>query len=288
MKSFQYHEPTTPQDVCGLLHTHGDSASIIAGGTDLIIKMERGVKSPSHVISIRNIKELDSIVESDEGFAIGANVSLTAVAEHEGIKSKLPVISKAAKSIGSVQVRNLATALGNLCNAAPSADMAPGLLVLNARVMVQGIHTSREVPLSSLFAGPGTLTLEPGEFATKLFIPLPEKELHTIYIKHAPRQAMEIAIVGVAVAICVEPDTMICKDVRVALGAVAPTPVRASEVENLIMNTPLPELTPEIIQSAVGRHASPISDVRSSADYRAEMISTLIMRAVDTLIKEEE
>lgn len=283
MKPFNYHEPDTIEEACGLLKKHGDQARIIAGGTDLVIQMKRGVIAPGHVISIKRIETMRGITETTDGFRIGAVTPLAEVADHRGLKKQLPMISDSALSIGSAQVRNLATIAGNFCNAAPSADMAPGLLVLGTRLTIAGPDGNRELPLSDFFTGPGTTALETGEFVTHLFIPKQPESLRMTYLKHGPRQAMDCAVVGVAMCLDIDPSSGICRDVRIALGAVAPTPVRAVGTERMIAGKTVAELDFNAIESFVQSEASPITDVRGTAEYRSEMVSVLTRQAIETL-----
>ncbi|MBU2646517.1 xanthine dehydrogenase family protein subunit M [bacterium] len=283
MKPFQYHEPESIPEACRLLTVYGDRARLMAGGTDLVIQMKRGHLSPGHVISIKKIEALHGITETAEGFTIGAATSLADVANHARLQEILPMVCRAALSVGSTQVRNRASIGGNICNGAPSADMAPGLLALGAQVAIAGVDGDRMIPVASFFTGPGTILLGKGEIVSRLFIPRPSENLRMVYIKHGPRQSMDCAVVGVAICLSIDPVTRLCQDVRIALGAVAPTPVRAVATEALIAGKKLSELDFKTIESLVRTEASPISDVRASAAYRSEMVSTLTTRAIENL-----
>jgi len=283
MKSFNYHEPATVAEACRLLADLGSGARIIAGGTDLLIQMKRGAIAPPDLVSIKGITCLNGIAESADGFSIGASTPLAIVAEHPGIKRSLPMVAHAALSIGSAQVRNRATIGGNICNAAPSADMAPGLLVLETRLTIAGSKGKRELPLSAFFTGPGTKALERDEIVEQLFIPRPAKNLGMVYIKHGPRRAMDCAVVGVAMCLNIEPSTGIIQEARIALGAVAPTPVRAAVTERLMQGNKIAALDLSAIEVQVRQEVSPISDVRASADYRYEMVSVLTTRAIESI-----
>ena len=267
MKPFKYHEPKNIKEACRLLNAHGDRARIIAGGTDLVIKMKRGIESPEHVIDIKKIETLNGITETADGFIIGAATSLAAVANHNGLKAKLPILSEAALSVGSAQVRNLATIGGNICNAAPSADMAPGLLILESNVTIADINKEKVIPLASFFTGPGEVLLKEGELVKDIFVPFPAKDFHMIYLKHGPRRTMDCAVVGIAMGLLIERDTKVCHEARIALGAVAPTPVRATKTEKIMIGKTIPEFDFENIKATACKEAEPISDVRASADY---------------------
>jgi len=286
MKSFQYHEPDTLREACSLLSELGEEAKLLAGGTDLIVRMKRGDQTPKNVINIKKIKTLDFIQEECEGYRIGALTRLSDIVDHEGLREYMPVICSAARSIGSAQVRNIATLGGNLCNAAPSADMAPGLLVLDANVTLEGLEGERTLPLESFFLGPGSVDLKNGEVLKEISVPFPPPGTRQIYIKHGPRHAMDIAVVGIAVALTIEKETNRCNKARISLGAVAPTPLRAQKTEELIQGKQLDAIPMGLVSETVRQEATPISDVRGSAEYRTEMISTLTVRAINQLIGE--
>ncbi|SDO34322.1 FAD binding domain-containing protein [Desulforhopalus singaporensis] len=280
MKQFHYHEPKTVEEACLMMAELGDNAKLIAGGTDLVVQMNRGAKAPSHVVSVKTIQGLDSIIENEEGFRIGAATLLADISDHKGMQSKLPMLCSAARSIGSAQVRNLSTVGGNICNAAPSADMAPGLLALNAIVTIAGHENLRTLPLEEFFVGPGIVNLEKGEILTEIFVPTPTSGTQQVYLKHGPRRAMDCAVVGVAVTLLFEQPTGRCQQARIALGAVGPTPLRAKMTEKLLVGKTFNEFPLDRIAELAAQEASPISDVRASADYRCEMVSTFTKRAI--------
>lgn len=280
MKNFHYHEPETVEQACALLAELGEKAKIIAGGTDLVVQMNRGRKTPEHVVSIMNIAELKTIVETEGGFRIGAGTPLTEVSDHPALQKTMPMLCSAVKSIGSAQVRNLATVGGNICNAAPSADIIPGLLVLDATITIASAGSSRTLALEDFFSGPGTVKLETGEMLTEIFVPTPACETRQVYLKHGPRKAMEIAVIGVAAALSFDRASGCCNKARLALGAVAPTPVRVPGAEDLVTGKTFDQFPLELIAETAADASAPITDVRSSAHYRREMVSTLTKRAL--------
>jgi carbon-monoxide dehydrogenase medium subunit len=280
MKPFEFHQPTKLGQACALKAEYGNQARLIAGGTDLLVKMKKGLIAPGHLIDLKGIDDLDFIHEQERAICIGALTTLAAISAHPRVAALLPLIKEAAESIGSVQVRNLATIGGNLCNAAPSADMAPALLVLDAEICVQGAAGSRVLPLKEFFTGPGEMDLAPDEVLTEIVVPLPERPLKSAYLKHGPRRAMDVAVVGVAVAIGLDQSQTRVEQARIALGAVAPIPMRAPAAEKLLENKPVNDLPLEEAGRAVAATAKPISDVRASAEYRLEMVEVLGMRAV--------
>ncbi len=284
MKQFQYHQPETIEDVCLLLSKYEKEVNILAGGTDLIVQMTKGFLTPKHVINIKKVGSLDFIREDAQGFTLGALTTMADIVAHSGLQQKLPIIASSAKSIGSAQIRNLATLGGNLCNASPSADMSPSLLVLEATVRVVGLQGSRTLPLSDFFVGPGTVDLASGEWLVEVSIPFPAESTKMIYHKLGPRRAMDCAVVSVAVAISLHELTGECKKARIALGAVAPTPVRIIEAEKLIEGKAAKEVPLSKIAEAVRQGIAPIIDVRGSVEYRYETATNLTIRAINTLM----
>jgi len=287
MYRFCYYEPKTIEEACSLLSQFGEDAKVLVGGTDLLPRMRRGLMAPNHIVNIKKIPGLDSITEEPEsGLRIGALVTLAELAGNPVIRDKFPMIRTAANSIGSLQVRNLATLGGNLCNAAPSADMAPPLLAMESTVKIAGLKGQREISVEDFFVGPGEVKLEQGELLTEIHIPFPPLHAKQIYVKHSVRRSMDIALVGVAVCLCLDEKSGVCREARIALGAVAPTPIRAKVAEKMILGKALEEIPLSSIGEMVSSEASPISDVRGSARYRSEMVSCITIRALKSLQSE--
>jgi carbon-monoxide dehydrogenase medium subunit len=209
---------------------------------------------------------------------------LVDIATHRDLLRELPILPEAASTIGSSQVRNIATIGGNLCNAAPSADMSPGLLVLEAEAVIAGPEGRRTSPLEKFFTGPGDVDLASGEMLVEIRVSIPPKGTRMVYLKHGPRRAMDIAVVGAAVALTLG-DNGICKRALIALGAVAPMPVRAVEAEELIIGKRAGEIPYDALAKAVRNTIEPISDVRASADYRNEICAVLVERALNHLFE---
>lgn len=283
MKHPEYHEPKTIQEVCLLLSEFGGGASILAGGTDLVIQMRRGRVSPAHLVNIKRVEGLGVIHEEEAVFRIGALTTIADVAAHPGLRLALPVVVSAAQSIGSLQVRNVATIGGNLCNASPAADMSPSLLVLESEVRIAGLHGSRTIPIADFFVGPAKVDLRAGEFLVEIIVPRAGRNTKTVFYKLGPRKAMDCSVVSVAAAISLNPSTGQCEKARIALGAVSQTPVRAREAETLIEGKVVDETVLSELAAAVRHGICPISDVRASAEYRHETAANLTVRAVRSL-----
>jgi CO/xanthine dehydrogenase FAD-binding subunit len=289
MHRFDYYEPRTVEEACKLLFEFGSDASILAGGTDLIPKMKNGLMMPHHIVNIKKIPDLDFIEGDGETLLrIGALALISELAMHPLLLERFPVITTAARSIGSLQVRNLATLGGNLCNGAPSADMAPGLLVMDGLVKVAGHSGNREMPLEEFFIGPGRVNLGKGELLTEIHVPFPPANTKQLYLKHSIRRAMDIAIVGVAVSLSFEDETGVCRKARIALGAVAPTPVRAKRTEDMLLGKRLREIPLIKVGEMVSQEVAPITDVRGSAGYRSEIVSKLTLKAMERLLNPPE
>jgi CO/xanthine dehydrogenase FAD-binding subunit len=217
---------------------------------------------------------------------LGACVTLTDLIRSPIIREHYPVLAKTASKMAGVQVRNLATVGGNLCNASPAADTAPPLIALNARAVIVGKNGERVVPLDEFFVGVGKSALAPGEMLREILVPRQDASMRASYTKLEHREAMDIAIVGVGVWVKSEKlkgKSQKCEDVRIVLGAVAPTPVRARRAEEVLRGK---ELTEERIREAARVaviEAQPIDDVRGSAWYRREMIEVLTRRQLDAM-----
>ncbi len=278
---FGYLEPSTIDEATSLLIKYEGKAKIIAGGTDLIIKMRRKAIRPQDIINLGFIPGLDYIDYNEKkGLKIGALTTIRDIEKSPILKQKYSVISQAASQLASTAIRNMATIGGNLCNASPSADMIPALIGLSASVKIIGPNGVRLVLLDDFFTGPGTTVLEAGDILTEIQVPIPVPCTEGIYLKHGIRGSVDLAIVGVAAVITLHPRRDICQDIRVVLGAVAPTPMRARQAEDMIRGKIINE---ELINDATHlavSEARPISDVRASLEYRREMLKVFTRNAI--------
>jgi carbon-monoxide dehydrogenase medium subunit len=265
-----------------LLTRHSGSAKILAGGTDLLIQ-EALQSSPEIVlISLRDLEELRQIKETAEGdIFVGAMVRHADVAQSSLVSRHFPALAKASHWVGSPSIRSLATLGGNVCNASPSADTAPPLLAYDARVIIESPSGEKVFDLEDFFTGPSTNILKRGEIL-KGFLLRPKSGWVADYEKLGLRKAMEIAIVNVCVAMAMDKHKR-CSGSRIALGAVAPTPIRAKNAESILKDE---RVTPELIQKcaeAAAEETKPISDIRASADYRKKMVCFLVKKMVSVL-----
>jgi len=282
MKRFDYHKPRSLEEAWKLKEEIPESR-FIAGGTDLMVEIRNGEISPSALISLRSIPDLDAI-ETDP-FRIGALATISDIINHKILQTEFPILVEAAKTLGSVQVRNVATVGGNLCNGSPSSDLAPALLVLEAKLHLQSIQGSRTIPLNDFFLGPGQTCLGPGEILTDIVLKPPGRGTYTLYLKKG-RMKMDLAIASLAVLVKMKGKT--CLKARVAAGSVAPVPVRLTKVEDFLEGATLTENTEELISQAqelaVGS-VNPIADIRSSVEYRRQIIKIYLKRALQQILQ---
>ncbi|MGE5585874.1 MAG: FAD binding domain-containing protein [Bacillota bacterium] len=284
---FDYAEARSVEDALALLEELGPGAKLLAGGTDLLVAMRMKGMEPGTLINMKTIPGLGTIQACEDGLHIGALATMQAVADCPEVTHGYGCLAEAAGVVGSWQVRNRATIGGNICNGAPSAETAPPLLVLGAQAVVAEPGGGRSTfDLQEFFHGPGVTQCSAGKLLLEIVVPKPADDMRTIYLKHSPRKAMDIAVVGVSAGLAIQ-DAGLVREARLALGAVAPTPVRAREAEAFLVGR---RLTPESAREAgklAARSAKPISDVRASAEYRLEMIEVLVARALMALAAAE-
>lgn len=279
LPKFHYLRPKSLDEVLALLSRGEKGARLLAGGTDILVKMKQGLINPDCLISLRDIPELNFIrYDKMRGLRIGSMTSLTTIMESLLIKRYAPALCEAMRSMSSVQIRNLATIGGNLCNASPANDSAPILIAMGARVRIVGAKGKRTAPLEDFFTGPGATVLKPDEVLTEIHIPNQPPETGGAYLKYGLRKASAIAVVGAAAVVTLEDGR--CKDVRVALGAVAPTPIRARRAEAVLRGEGLEEELINRVAELSAEEARPITDVRGAEWYRRELVRVLIKRAI--------
>jgi xanthine dehydrogenase FAD-binding subunit len=258
---------------------------IIAGGTDLLLKMRDGLLENVQLISIRDIETLSSIsLDKEQSITIGPLTTFKQLAVHPLIQKNIPILTEAALSVGGPQIRDMATIGGNICNGVPSADSAPPLLALDALLKLQSQGSERLLPVGEFFLGPGRVDLQPGELLTEILITADNyRSFGGCYIKFAPRKAMDLAIIGVAVTCRLhEKDTF--ERVRISLGVAGPIPLRCSAAEiyaqgKTISDNTVAEIGKMAVESARARNS-----VRASKEYREHLIDELTRRALKTAV----
>ena len=276
---YAYYRPRTWDELSAVLESE-PSAQVIAGGTDVMVRVRQRVIRPPALVSLRGIPELHGIAVEGGRIRIGAATPITDVVTHPAVCEMAPVLVQALLRLGSQQIRNVATLGGNLGNASPCADSAPALMVLDASVRIRGRAGSREIAIGSLFAGPGKTCLEPGELISDILIE-PAQGARAVFLKKS-RVYMDLA--QASVAVLVHADGAVCRQVRVAAGAVGPTPLRLTEVEQLVEGKPMTLELLEQVQASASRAIAPISDVRASEAYRRVIVGVFVKRALQQLI----
>lgn len=281
MKAFDYERPSTFEDACRLLNAADGSKKVLAGGTDLIVKTRHKVIEPEGMISLKDVPGLSDIsFDTEKGLFLGPMVRLSDVETADVVKTQYPALAAAVATIGSTQVRNRATIGGNICNAAPSADSPPILMAYGAFVVIGDGKKEREVLLEKFFTGPGETVLRVGEIVKQIVVPTPPKNVFATYIK-AARSALDIALVGVALLAEFDPTDRVVKDLKVALAAVAPTPVRSRQMERIVIGNKLDDA---IIEKAVVESctdACSITDIRTTEGYRDTLVETHTRQALE-------
>jgi CO/xanthine dehydrogenase FAD-binding subunit len=256
-------------------------AAILAGGTDLMVHLRQPWRErrPPAVVNLKRISELAHVDVNDRMIRLGALVSLSALETHPVVGREYPVLPFTARYMGSPAVRNLATVGGNLCNASPAADLSPVLLALDAEVGIAGPAGERRLGLAEFFRGPGLTVLGPGELLAWLEIPRRHAAWRVRYERLDVRRAMDIAIAAVALALRLDPAGRVA-EARIALGAVAPIPLRVPEAETILTGNPLDQTAIARTAAACQAAARPIGDVRASAEYRRDMVGALVGRGL--------
>jgi len=287
LPKFEYHEPPTLEEALHVLSEFGGNAKLLAGGTDVLVRMKLKVDKPTHLISIARIPGLDQIVPRDRhGVTVGGGVTAAALSRHELIVDRFTPLAVAAGRLGAPMIRNRATIGGNLVNARPAADFPPPCMVMNAILRLKSSAGERDVPVSDFFRGPGETVIEPNELLVAIDIETPPPWSGGAYIKLGQRKALEISMVNVAALLTLESPDGPITNARIALGAVAPTPVRAFAAEQLMIGEkPSEELFRRAGEVGVGM-CSPITDHRGTMEYRCMMIEVLTKRALGMALEQ--
>jgi len=276
---FDYIAPTTVHEAVAALVKGGRDTRVMAGGTDLIVKIRHRMLFPKCIVNLKRIAGLDAITDDKKnGVTIGATALLADVAAHKGIRRHYPTVAEAAGATANVQVRNMGTVVGNLCNASPSADNAPTLMAMAATVDIAGPTGSRSVLLDQFFQGPGITALKAGEIVTAVRVPPPVAGSGTAYHSLSQRGKLDCSAVGVGTMVVLNGNH--CTDARIIVGACAPVPMRTRAAEKMLIGK---KMTDTLIRQAAQKaseETSPITDVRASAPYRWKMVSVLTIRAL--------
>jgi CO/xanthine dehydrogenase FAD-binding subunit len=286
IKPFTYCEVETVPEAVEILAREGHGANALAGGTDLLVRMKRGVLAPTALVNLKRIPGLDGI-EKEQGkdLRIGALVSISGIEHSPLIQASHPVLAEAAGGLGSPSIRNLGTLGGNIGRASPAADMAPSLIVLRARVLLEGLQGKREMDIGGFFKGPGATALSPGELITAFLLPDMAPGSGAAYMRLGRRQGMDCTLVGVAVFVTLSEKDEGVTDARVALAAVAPVPLRAKRAEEALLSGSLTTERMKTAARAAAEDCFPITDIRASGSYRKEMVEVLTYRGLERAIQ---
>jgi CO/xanthine dehydrogenase FAD-binding subunit len=282
-----YIKPGSMDDLLDLLSgNHNGRYRVYAGGTDLIPKLKgRTITPPESIVDLKGIPGLDYIDYDDRnGLRIGALATIRSIETSPVVREKYPLLSQASASIASIQVRNRGTMAGNICNAVPSADSAPPLLSLEARLLCVSKKRERIININEFFTGPNKNALEPDEILREIQIPALHEDFRGVFIKLSPRSRMDLAVVNVAV-ICVKGKGRF-KDIRISLGAVAPTPIRAQKAESSLVGAEADDKAILNAARIASAESKPIDDHRASAEYRRMMVEVLVKRAIHKVISD--
>ena len=280
LPKFNYHKPKDLNEALKLLKEIKD-AKPIAGGTDLMVDMKIGRMKTGNLIDISNLKELRKIEFHKDNVIIGAAVTLQEIINDERIRREIPILAEAAESMGSWQIRNVATIGGNICNASPAADMAPPLMVLNSKLKISSINGDRIIPVEKFFKGPRQTELMAEEILTEIIVPRESCNAGMKFMKIGRRRAHTLSIVATAVAVRTTEDKI--EYVRIALNSIAPTPIRAYKTEEELIGSRIDEVDVKV--KKLTEEIKPISDVRASAEYRREMAVKITMEALKKSIE---
>ena len=284
MPNFDYEAPTSLASALELLARPGEMRPL-SGGTDIIDQLKSNRRHADLVVDLKRVPELLALESNSSSLKIGSAVSCTDVHNYTAENGGFPALSESTELVGSIHIQNRASVGGNVCNAAPSADTIPALLIHEAVARTASASGGREIPLIDFFAGPGQTVLEKGEILKELVLPAPANNTASAYLRFIPRNEMDIAVAGVGSLIEVDPSTKIVTKARIALASVAPTPVRAYAAEEFLEGTVIDAAAIDKTADLAVDSAVPITDVRGSAEYRKELIRVLTKRTLNICLE---
>ena len=280
MIDFEYHAPTSLDQVFDLLEQYGDDSRVMAGGTALVIQMKQRLSQPGHVIGMRRVGGLNSIESTPEGLMIGALCTQRQIENSELVAKELPLIADTFRKVATPRIRNMATIGGGLVNGDPNQDPPPSLIALGASAVMTSKRGERVVPLEEFFIDYYETDVQPGEILTSVLVPHAPAGSGSVYLKFLPRTADDYGTVNVASVVSKEPDGT-CKDVRIVLGAAGVTPIRATNAEDALRGKPLTDENIRAAAALVKDAVDPLEDFRGSAEYKTDMAEVFARRAVE-------
>lgn len=291
MKSLEFSAPASLEDALSLLAGEGDKAGILAGGTDLIIQHRGGHREIGHMIDIKKIPELNVLeFDADSGLRLGAAVACDDLGAYAPARQHYPALVEGAELIGSTQIQSRASVGGNVCNGSPAADTICALIVLGALCVLRGKDGERTIAASDFMTGPGQTALNPGELLVEFRLPPPRLNSSSAYLRFIPRNEMDIAVASAAVAITLADDGAICTRAKVAIGAVAATPLMVEAAStalegSMLEGGALNAGALETAGNASSAAAKPINDMRGTVEYRTHMADVLTRRALEIAVR---
>ncbi|HEV7247523.1 MAG TPA: xanthine dehydrogenase family protein subunit M [Shinella sp.] len=277
----RYVRPNSLEDAIGLLAGASGNAAVLAGGSDLLVRMKGGFIEPDLVVDIKAIDALGRITENDEGFVIGAAVSCAVLGENAALRRAWPGVVEGARLIGSKQVQGRCTIVGNLCNASPAADSVPALVAAGAKALIRGPAGSRTIAVEMVPVGPGRTSLAPGEIIEAILLDKRPPHSGDAYQRFTPRSEMDIAVVSAAVNLTLD-DQGVVETARVALGAAAPTVLLVEEAARILVGSRLDERTLDRLAEACSGACRPIDDKRGTVEFRKKVAGVLAKRVAQT------
>ncbi len=285
MRDFEYEAPTSLDSVLSRLSEQNGSARPLAGGTDLIDHIRAGRQQPQLILDVKKIPELNVLESGPAGLRLGAAVPCCRICEAEAIHRDYTALTDACSIIGGIQIQNRASVGGNLCNSSPAADAIPALIALSATCVISGPNGQREVPVEAFCTGPGTNVLTSGELLVEIRMPPPAAHSGSHYRRFIPRNEMDIAVVGVGACVTLDASGERIESARLGLGAVAPTPLFATEASQMLCGALVSDdrVISEVAQS-VRQAISPIDDMRGTIEFRTHVSGVLTERVVQEAI----
>ena len=283
METFEYIKPRSLDGAIDALNKY-ENAFLLAGGTDLLVGMKYDSIKPKCIIDIKEISRMNTFEFSD-GWRFGALTTVRDIEVSDRLRQTMPFLSQAAKALGSIQIRNRATIGGNLCNASPCANFGEMFLAMDAMLRIISKDGERQMALQDFFTGPNQTVLKKDEVLTEIMVPEDAGRAEGIFLKHSAGKSNDLGLVNIAVILHREPGKDLCKKIAIAMGAVAPTPMRAKQAEAILTNN---KLTPDLISRAAEKasdEAAPISDFRASADYRRSLVRAMVSKGIKGLLK---
>jgi len=277
IKDFEHFAPKTLKEALALLAKYGDDCKVICGGQSLLILMRQGLVAPKYIVDIKGIAELDYIKDDKDGLKIGATTTHRAIEKSPVIRKKYPVLAEMETRLASVQTRNWGTIGGNVCHGDPAGDPVPVLIALNATLSMAGAKGKRSMPVENFCLDYFEIALKDGELLTEIAIPAPPPHTGTVYTKFNVIES-DLATVSVAASVTLGSGDGVCQDVRIALGAVAPTAIRAKKAEKVLKGKKITEALLAQAGEVAATETEPISDIYASEEYRLELVKVLVPR----------